>query len=110
MNAFGNFAEIAKFTYWWQVISCYLLYMVPISILLRPYPFFTQYCYGLFFMGILEFSGYVLGTSYIFPDNILVQWFGPHVFALGMTLFFGLYFPLGNWAVNNIYTGFIKKN
>lgn len=110
MNAFGTYAEIAKFTHWWQVISCYLLYMVPISILLRPYSFFTQYAYGLFFMGILEFGGYVLGTSYIFPTNILDRVFGPHVFALGMTLFFGLYFPIGNWAVDKIYTGFFKKN
>ena len=29
MNWFGAAVEIAKFTYWWQVITCYILYMVP---------------------------------------------------------------------------------
>ena len=108
MNEFGAYVKIAKFTYWWQVISCYILYMVPISIVLRPYSFFSQYAYGLVAMGVLEFGGYALGTSYIYPDNILEQWFGPHVFALGMTLFFGLYFPAGNWAVDKIYSGIFK--
>lgn len=104
MNWIGQVFEIAKFTYWWQIITCYILYMVPISILLRPFPLLTQYAYGLIAMGILEFLGYALGTSYIYPNNILDQLFGPHVFALGMTLFFGWYFPLGNWAVDRLFT------
>ncbi|MEL6811718.1 MAG: hypothetical protein AAFP76_10315 [Bacteroidota bacterium] len=103
MNWFGQQVEIAKFTYWWQVITCYILYMIPISLMLRPYSFFTQYAYGLVAMGILEFCGYALGTSFIYPNNLLDQWFGPHVFALGMALFFGLYFPLGNKLVDMIH-------
>lgn len=103
MNAFGHYVEIAKFTFWWQIITCYGLYMIPISILLRGYPFFTQYAYGLVAMGFLEFGGYALNTSYIYPNNILDQWFGAHTFALGMALFFALYFPLGNYVVDKIY-------
>lgn len=103
MNKFGEYTEIAKFQHWWQVISCYVLYMVPVSIILRGYSFFTQYCYGLFPMGLLEFGGYALGTSYVYPNNILIEWFGPYTFALGMTLFFALYFPLGNLLVDFIY-------
>ena len=106
MNWFGEEVEIAKFTYWWQVITCYVLYMIPVSLLLRPYSFFTQYAYGLVAMGILEFGGYALGTSYIYPDNILDRWFGEHVFALGMALFFGLYIPVGNWLVNRLFLSF----
>jgi len=102
MNFIGQYLEIARFTYWWQVISCYIFYMVPISILLRNYTFFTQYAYGLVAMGILEFTGYTLGTSYIYPNNILDQWFGPHTFALSMALFFALYFPVGNFLVDRI--------
>jgi len=109
MNAFGTFAEIAKFTFWWQIISCYILYMIPISLLLRGFSFFNQYCYGLLAMGILEFAGYALQTSYVFPDNILIQWFGPYTFALGMTLFFGLYFPFGNALVHWLYTLIFRK-
>ena len=110
MNWFGETVEIAKFTFWWQVITCYILYMIPISILLRGYSFFTQYAYGLVAMGFLEFGGYALKTSYIYPNNILDQWFGPHTFALGMALFFALYYPLGNRLVDSLYAlVFLKK-
>ena len=103
MDAFGTYAEIARFTYWWQVITCYLLYMIPISLLLRGLPFHAQYAYGLVAMGLLEFGGYALRTSYAFPDNILDHWFSPQNFSLGMALFFALYFPLGNWGVGAVY-------
>lgn len=110
MHHVGQWLEIAKFTFWWQVISTYILYMVPISILLRGYTFFTQYAYGLVAMAVLEFGGYTLGTSYIYPDNILEQYFGEHTFALCMALFFALYFPVGNWVVNRIYLLFNDNN
>jgi hypothetical protein len=103
MNWFGTEVEIAKFTYWWQVISCYILYMVPISLLLRNLPFHTQYAYGLIAMGLLEFGGYALQTSYAYPNNLMDQFFGERNFALGMALFFALYFPIGNWGVEKIY-------
>ena len=99
MNWFGTEMEIAKFTYWWQIISCYVLYMVPVSLLLRGLPFHRQYAYGLIAMGFLEFGGYALETSYAYPNNLLDQLFGIRNFSLGMALFFALYFPLGNWVV-----------
>ena len=108
MNEFGQWAQIARFENWWQIGTCYGLYMVPISIFLRPYPAWQQYLYGLLPMALLEFSGYALQTSYAYPDNILDQWFGSRNFALGMALFFALYFPLGNWAAGRIY-GFLVK-
>ncbi|HIB49354.1 MAG TPA: hypothetical protein EYN07_08255 [Flavobacteriaceae bacterium] len=108
MNYIGQLLEIAKFQNWWQVITCYGLYMIPVSLVLRKYSVFDQYCYGLLAMGLLEFAGYTLGTSYVYPNNILVQWFGPYTFALLMTLFFAAYFPLGNSLVklikNRIFT------
>nr|WP_210423733.1 hypothetical protein [Croceivirga thetidis] len=103
MNWFGAQVEIAKFTFWWQVITCYILYMVPISLLLRGLPFHTQYAYGLIAMGLLEFGGYALQTSYAYPNNILDQLFNIRNFSLAMSLFFALYFPLGNWGVGKIY-------
>lgn len=109
MNAFGEWAEIAKFTYWWQVLTCYGLYMIPISVLLRDYSFFNQYAYGLVAMGILEFLGYALQTSYAYPDSLLDQFFQPQNFALGMALFFAVYFPLGNWVVGSIYKRFVAN-
>ncbi len=108
MNWFGAQMEIAKFTFWWQVITCYILYMVPISLLLRNLPFHTQYAYGLIAMGLLEFGGYALETSFAYPNNLLDQFFGERTFALGMALFFAVYFPLGNWAVGKLYTRIFK--
>lgn len=104
MHRFGIEMEIAQFAHWWQVITCYILYMVPISILLKEYKFFEQYAYGLVAMGILEFLGYWLQTSYAYPNNILDRAFNPQNFSLGMALFFALYFPAGNWLVNKVYT------
>jgi hypothetical protein len=110
MNWFGAEVEIAKFTYWWQVITCYLLYMVPISLLLRKLPFHTQYAYGLVAMCLLEFGGYALETSYAYPNNLLDQLFNERNFSLGMALFFALYFPGGNWAVQKIYDSLFLRN
>ncbi len=109
MNWFGAQMEIAKFTYWWQIITCYILYMVPISLLLRKLPFHMQYAYGLIAMCVLEFLGYALETSYAYPNNLLDQWFNVRNFSLGMALFFAVYFPLGNWAVQKIYDALFVK-
>jgi hypothetical protein len=106
MDAFGTWAEIAKFNNWWQVLTCYGVYMIPISIILKGRPFFEQYAYGLVAMGLLEFSGYYFETSYAYPNNSMEQLFGIRNFALGMALFFGLYFPFGNWLVRLIYKRF----
>ncbi len=108
MNWFGAEVEIAKFTYWWQIITCYILYMVPISLLLRGLPIHTQYAYGLVAMGLLEFGGYALESSYAYPNNLLDQFFNIRNFSLGMALFFALYFPLGNWGVAKIYKALFK--
>jgi hypothetical protein len=109
MNYFGTYMQLAKFTYWWQIITCYILYMVPISLLLRNLPFHAQYAYGLVAMGFLEFGGYALHSSYAYPDNMLDKIFSPQNFGLGMALFFALYFPLGNWGVGKIYAVLFKK-
>lgn len=109
MNWFGAEVEIARFTFWWQVITCYILYMVPISLVLRGLPFHMQYAYGLIAMGLLEFGGYALETSYAYPENIIDQWFNARNFSLAMALFFALYFPLGNWGVARIHKMVFKR-
>lgn len=103
MHHFGIYTQIARFKYWAQIISCYILYMIPVSLLLKDLPWHQQYAYGLFFMGILEFGGYALKSSIAFDNNILDRWFGARNFSLAMTLFFACYFPLGNFAVERIY-------
>lgn len=109
MDWFGAQVEIARFTYWWQVISCYILYMVPVSLLLRNLPFHTQYAYGLVAMCFLEFGGYAFESSYAYPNNLIDQLFNERNFALGMAIFFAVYFPVGNWGVQKIYNSLFKK-
>jgi hypothetical protein len=99
MNLVGQWLEIARFTYWWQVITVYLLYMVPLSVLMRRLPWWQQYLYGLFPMGLLELGGYALHSSYAYPGNILDRWLDPRNFSLTMVLFFAAYFPLLNALV-----------
>ncbi|KPM33401.1 Hypothetical protein I595_304 [Croceitalea dokdonensis DOKDO 023] len=103
MNWLGIQLQLAKFTYWWQVFTCYILYMVPISLLLRGLRWHAQYAYGLIAMGLLELAGYALKTSYAYPNNVLDQILQERNFSLAMALFFAFYFPLGNWAVGKIY-------
>ena len=109
MNYFGSYMQIARFTYWWQIITCYILFMVPVSLLLRDLPFHTQYAYGLVAMALCEFGGYAIRSSYAYPDYLLDKLFSTQNFALGMALFFALYFPLGNWGVEKIYRVLFKK-
>jgi hypothetical protein len=108
MNWFGIAVEIAKFGHWWQVVTCYILYMVPISLLLRNLPVHTQYAYGLIAMSLLEFTGYALETSYVFPNNIVDRILGERVFGLALALFFAGYFPMGNWMVGKMYALLFK--
>ncbi len=109
MDKVGASMEIARFTYWWQVLTVYGLYMIPISLVLRGMPFHRQYAYGLIAMGILEFGGYALESSYAYPDNILDRLFNIRNFSLGMALFFAVYFPLGNALVQFIYKSVFKS-
>ena len=103
MNKFGSIMKIAKFRYWWQIITCYIVYMIPVSLLLRGLPWYEQYAYGLFFMGLLELGGYTIKSSIAFDDNILDKIFTPRNFSLAMTLFFASYFPLGNSFVKWVF-------
>lgn len=109
MNQFGEAVEIAKFSHWTQVITTYVLYMVPISLLLRGLPIHMQYAYGMVAMAVLEFCGYAFKTSYVYPDNILDYLFSPQNFSLAMVIFFAAYFPIGNWGVGKIYELLFKK-
>jgi hypothetical protein len=99
MNAAGQWLQIARFAHWWQVITVYVLYMVPLSVLFRGLPWWRQYLYGLLPMGLLELGGYALHTSYAYPGNVLDRVLGERDFSLAMTLFFAAYFPLLNALV-----------
>ncbi|HZF14048.1 MAG TPA: hypothetical protein VFE33_35080 [Thermoanaerobaculia bacterium] len=99
MNSLGKLLRIAEFATWWQVITCYVLYLVPASLLVRRCSFFQQYLYGLLTLAPLELLGYALGTSRAYPGNVLDRVLGERNFTLAMVVFFGWLLPLGNGAV-----------
>jgi hypothetical protein len=51
-------------------------------------------------------NAYGFETSYAYLNNSIGQLFDVLNFTLGMALFFGLYFPFGNWVVGLIYKRF----
>ena len=104
MNQIGQWLAIARFTHWWQVITVYVLYMVPLSVIFRRLPWWQQYLYGLFPMGLLEFGGYALHSSYAYPHNLLDRLFSERNFSLAMVLFFSAYFPLLNALVSRVHS------
>jgi hypothetical protein len=99
MNQVGQWTQIARFTHWWQVLTVYVCYMVPISVAIRRLPWWQQYLYGLLPMGLLELGGYSLHSSYAYSHNLLDRVFSERNFSLAMTLFFAAYFPLLNTLV-----------
>jgi len=99
MNALGKLLRIAEFLSWWQVISCYVLYLVPASLLVRRQGILQQYCYGLLALAPFELLGYAVGTSRAYPGNVLDRILGEHNFTLAMVVFFAWILPLGNRTV-----------
>ena len=102
MNATGKYLQIAEFANWWQVLTSYILYLVPVSLFVREKSFFDQYLYGLFFLALLEIPGYARGTSIAHDNNILDQIFHIRNFSLIMVVWFALFIPSGNWLVKTI--------
>lgn len=99
MNGIGQAAQIAEFANWWQVLTCYGLYLIPCSLVIRHRSYWDQYLFGVFMLGLLETLGYALGTSIAHEGNIIDQILGQRNFSLAMSLWFGTYLPAGNAAV-----------
>ena len=102
MNAIGQALHIAEFGHWWQVITCYGVYLIPCSLFVRGKSSFDQYLHGLLFLGVLEMLGYSFGTSIAHSGNMLDTIFTERNFTLSMTLFFALILPVGNWGVASV--------
>ncbi len=86
MNATGHALSIAWFKNWWQVVPCYLGYVLPLALLLRPVPFLERWRWSVLAFIPLELVGYAIGTSVIAPDNVIAAVVGPHNFTLAMVL------------------------
>lgn len=110
MNEFGKLAQIAQFKYPWQVFTVYVVYLAPISIACRRSPPWLQYLFGLAALAPIELVGYRLGSSIAFDGNIIDRLLGARNFTLAMSVFFGVYVPLGNWAANAINRRMTARN
>ena len=108
MNALGKYFQIGEYAYWWQVLTCYGLYLVPASLLVRRRNIFDQYLAGLLIIAMLELPAYAVGTSIAHPDNILDRILSPRNYTLFMTVFFAGLIPLGNWAVKTLHDRLIR--
>jgi hypothetical protein len=98
MNSLGHWWCIAHFAHWWQVVTCYGGYVLPVALLVRDRPVGEQLLWGLVSMVPLELAGYALGTSVPCPDNWLDPILGPRNFSLAMVVV-GTPTP---WLVNTL--------
>lgn len=99
MNGLGKAWRIAEFATWFQVLSCYGLYLVPVSLLVRHLSVFEQYLRGLLALAPFEMLGYALGTSHAFENNWVDRILGERNFVLAMVVFFAWVLPAGNGLV-----------
>ena len=98
-NSIGKAAHIAEFGHSWQILTCYGLYLIPVSLFVRHKSLWDQYLFGLFALAILELLGYSFGTSVAHEGNIFDQVLGVRNFTLAMTVFFAIIPPVGNTLV-----------
>ncbi len=102
MNGAGHSLQIAWFKSWWQVIPCYLGYVLPLAVLLRPLPLVERWRWSLLAFIPLELIGYAIGTSVIADGNVIAAVVGPHNFTLAMVLIVTPTPIIGNWLVDRL--------
>ena len=100
MNAAGHGLSIAWFKSWWQIVPCYLGYVLPLALLLRPVPALERWRLAVLAFIPLELVGYAIGTSVIAPDNVIAAVVGPHNFTLAMVLLVSPTPLIGNLVVD----------
>ena len=86
MNALGHALSIAWFRHWWQVVPCYVGYVLPLAVFVRGRSPASAWATSILAFIPLELVGYALGTSVIADDNVIAALLGPHNFTLAMVL------------------------
>jgi hypothetical protein len=102
MNALGHLLSIAWFKHWWQVIPCYLGYVLPLALVVRGSSTWTAWRTSVLAFIPLELVGYALGSSVVADDNIIAVLLGPHNFTLAMVLVVSPTPLLGNAIVDRL--------
>jgi hypothetical protein len=101
MNGGGHLLHIAWFKNWWQVVPCYLGYVLPLALLLRSVPSgWERWRLSVLAFIPLELVGYAIGSSVIADGNVIAAVVGPHNFTLAMVLLVSPTPLLGNSIVD----------
>ncbi|MBK7952292.1 MAG: hypothetical protein IPK00_26955 [Deltaproteobacteria bacterium] len=98
-NAIGQAIELARFAHAWQTFTCYVLYLVLASLLVREKSLAEQYIYKLLILAPLKLLSYSLGSSIAYDGNLFDRILGPRNFTLAMTVMFAIIPPVGNSVV-----------
>lgn len=86
MNSLGHWLCVAHFRSWWQILTCYGGYVLPVALLVRRLAVRDQLLWGLVSMVPLELAGFALGSSVPCPDNWLDPILGARNFSLAMVV------------------------
>ena len=95
MNSFGQWAHIAEFRYSWQIVTCYLGFVVPLALFVRGLPLPLQYCVCVTAFIPLEVGGYAIGSSIAFDGNVFEAVFGLRNFTAVMVAGVAFIPPIG---------------
>ncbi len=102
MNAAGHALSIAWFRSWWQVIPCYLGYVLPLALIVRGSPVGAAWRTCVLAFIPLELIGYAIGTSVVADGNMIAKLMGPHNFTLVMVLIVSPVPLVGNAIVDGL--------
>jgi hypothetical protein len=100
MNALGHALSIAWFRHGWQVIPCYVGYVLPLAMLVRTLPSGFRWPASVLAFIPLELVGYALGTSVVADNNVIGRVLGEHNFTLAMVLLVSPTPLVGNLVVD----------
>jgi hypothetical protein len=102
MNAFGQWAHIARFRHLWQIGTCYLGFVVPLALFVRGLSFPLQYCVCVTAFIPLEVAGYAIGSSIAYDGNPFEAALGVRNFTTVMVAAVALIPPIGLRIVSAI--------
>jgi hypothetical protein len=95
MNSFGKWARIAEFKHSWQILTCYLGFVVPLALFVRGLSLPLQYCVSVAAFIPLEVAGYAIGSSIAHDGNAFEAAFGRRNFTAVMVAGVALIPPIG---------------
>jgi hypothetical protein len=102
MNGAGHLLSIAWFKHWWQVVPCYLGYVLPLALVVRGSTPWVAWRTAVLAFIPLELIGYALGSSVVADGNVIATLLGPHNFTLAMVLLVSPTPLIGNAVVDRL--------